>query len=202
MPEGAAIGMRRICVFCGASKGDRIDYSRVAQSVAEALTDRGLDLVYGGGRIGLMGILADAVQERGGGVVGVIPHGLERREMGHDGLTELIVVSGMHERKQKMAELSDAFISLPGGVGTFEETLEILTWAQLGIHRKPCGILNIAGYYDGLIEFLGYAVREGFMLQQTLDLLHIGHSPHEMLEEFLVYRPPDFEEWAEMEGGA
>ena len=159
-------------------------------------------VVYGGGRIGLMGILADAVLERGGGVVGVIPHGLERREMGHDGLTELIVVSGMHERKQKMAELSDAFISLPGGVGTFEETLEILTWAQLGIHRKPCGILNIAGYYDGLIEFLGYAVREGFMLQQTLDLLHIGHSPHEMLEEFLVYRPPDFEEWAEMEGGA
>ncbi len=198
--EAPKNSLRRLCVFCGANTGVRPEYADSARAMARAMVDHGVDLVYGGGNIGLMGILADAVLDGGGRVTGIIPYGLKQREVAHSGLTELVVVAGMHERKQRMSELADAFISLPGGVGTFEELLEILTWAQLGMHRKPCGLLNVAGYYGGLVGFLEHAVQEGFMQTKTFDLLHVSDSPEALLKKFLDHRPTEFEEWAERKG--
>lgn len=182
--------MKRICVFCGSSKGARPAYAEAAQRLGEDLVRRGLGLVYGGGSIGLMGVLADTVLAAGGEAIGVIPGGLASRELAHAGLTEMHVVDSMHERKAMMASLCDGFIALPGGLGTFEETLEILTWAQLGIHRKPVAVLNVEGYWDGLRRLLAHAVEEGFVRPEYAALLLFGGTPAELLDRLAAWRPP------------
>lgn len=182
--------MKRVCVFCGSSVGARPEYADAARAVAAELVRRGLGLVYGGGSIGLMGVVADAVLAGGGEVIGVIPSALATREFAHTGLTELRVVESMHERKATMAGLADSFISLPGGLGTFEETLEILTWAQLGIHRKPIGLLQIRDYWAPLLALLTHAVEEGFVARANLALVTAGDTPAELLDRFVHWRPP------------
>ncbi len=166
-----------ICVFCGSRHGVRASYSEAARRVGEALARDGLGLVYGGGRVGLMGVLADAALATGGRVVGVLPEHLSAKEIAHDGLSELHVVPSMHARKAMMAERSRAFLALPGGVGTFEELLEILTWSLLGLHRKPVGLLNVEGYYDPLIALLDHSVSEGFLRPEHRDLLIASDDP-------------------------
>jgi hypothetical protein len=183
--------VKRICVFCGSSPGTRPRYVETARALAAELVRRRVGLVYGGGQVGLMGAVADAVLERGGEVIGVIPRPLASRELAHPGLTEMRMVDSMHERKATMASLVDGFIALPGGLGTLEETLEILTWAQLGIHRKPVGILNTEGYYDGLLKFLSHAVSEGFVRREYLTLVLFADEPEELLERFDTWKPPD-----------
>lgn len=160
---GGARGLGRVCVFCGASNGGRPEYSAAAWEVGRGLAERGITVIYGGGRAGLMGAVADAALSKGGKVVGVITKLLYGRELGHEGVTDLHVVDTMHERKMMMATLADAFITLPGGLGTFDELFEILAWAQLGIHRKPVGLLNVHGYYDGLMSFLDHVEKENFL---------------------------------------
>lgn len=187
--------MKRICVFCGSSPGVRPAYEAAARETGRALVRRGLGLVYGGGRVGLMGSIADAVLAEGGEVVGVIPAALAAREVAHTGLTELRVVSSMHERKALMAELSDAFIALPGGYGTFEEFCEVLTWSQLGIHPKPCGLLNVAGYYDRLLSLFDQAVEEGFVRPAHRSLVLEGDDPDALLDALRSFRPPPVEKW-------
>ena len=190
-----ADSVNRICVFCGSSTGFNRRYAEAARSLGRALVERGLGLVYGGGNIGLMGIIADAVMQNGGDVIGVIPEALVERELAHGEVTEMIVVRSMHERKAKMAELSNAFIALPGGYGTFEEFCEIITWAQLGMHRKPCGILNVDGYYDPLLTLFDRGVAEGF-IKQTNRLLVIQETdPRALLEALMSYTPPQTEKW-------
>ena len=182
--------MRRICVFCGSAEGARPAYRDAARALGRELATRGLGLVYGGGSVGLMGVLADTVLAEGGEVIGVIPGPLATRELAHTGLTELRVVGSMHERKATMARLSDGFVALPGGLGTLEETLEVLTWTQLGIHRKPVGVLNVAGYWDGLEGMLAHAVREGFVRREYAALLLFGTSAPELLDRFAAWRAP------------
>jgi uncharacterized protein (TIGR00730 family) len=165
-------------------------YAEAARELAHALVDRGVGVVYGGGSVGLMGVLADAVLGRGGEVIGVIPRPLATRELAHAGLSQMHVVGSMHERKALMASLVDGFVSLPGGLGTLEETLEILTWSQLGIHRKPVGLLNVAGYYDGLQTLLAHAVREGFVRPEYLGLFHFGAPAPTLLDSLAAWRPP------------
>jgi len=155
--------IERVCVFCGASNGGRADYAQAAQLVGKTLATRGITLIYGGGRAGLMGAVADAALDAGGRVIGVITKLLEGRELAHTGITKLHITDTMHERKAMMAELADAFIGLPGGLGTLDELFEILAWAQLGIHGKPVGLLNICGYYDSLMTFLDHVERESFL---------------------------------------
>ena len=186
----AGAEMQRICVFCGSSTGTRPAYVQAARLLAAELVKRKLGLVYGGGQVGLMGTLADATLAQGGQVIGVIPGPLASKELAHPGLTEMRVVGSMHERKATMASLVDGFIALPGGLGTLEETLEILTWAQLGIHRKPIGILNVEGYYDGLLHFLSHAVREEFVRPEYFSLLLFGDTPAELLDKFAAWEPP------------
>lgn len=187
--------MNRICVFCGSSDGARPVYLECAREMGRALSARGIGLVYGGGRVGLMGALADEVLAAGGKVIGVIPIGLKVREVAHESLTELRIVDSMHERKAQMAELSDAFISLPGGLGTIEETAEMATWAQLGIHRKPSGLLNVAGYFDGLLAFLDHAVQEGFLSPANKALFVEGTTVDGILDAVTRYAPPHGERW-------
>ena len=187
--------MKRICVFCGASPGTNPIYLEAARAVGRALARRGLTLVYGGGGVGLMGTLADAALDAGGEVIGVIPRALQLRELAHAKLTSLHVVGSMHERKAKMAELSDGFIALPGGMGTLEEFTEVLTWAQLGLHARPCGLLDIAGYYAPLIAFFDRAVAEGFILPDHRRIVHVANDPDALLDAFLSYRPPVVEKW-------
>ena len=163
--------MKRLCVFCGANAGTRAEYGASARALAAVLARRGLGLVYGGGNVGLMGTLADAMLHAGGEVIGVIPQHLVAREVAHRGVTRLHVVDDMHQRKAMMNELSDAFVALPGGFGTLEEFFEILTWSQLGIHRKPSGLLNVSGYYDDLLAMLDHAVTEGFLLPANRKLV-------------------------------
>ena len=182
--------MTRICVFCGSSPGINPAYVDAARATATELVRRRLGLVYGGGSVGLMGALADAALAQGGEVIGVIPGPLASRELAHTGVTDMRVVASMHERKATMAALVDGFIALPGGLGTFEETLEILTWAQLGIHRKPVGVLNVEGYYDGLLRLLTHAVREGFVRPDYFSLLLFGDTPAELLDRFASWKPP------------
>ena len=182
--------MKRICVFCGSSVGARVEYAEAARALARELVRRGLGVVYGGGSVGLMGILADTALAEGGEVIGVIPRGLARKELLHTGLTELRVVESMHERKATMAELADAFVALPGGLGTLEETLEVLTWSQLGIRRKPVALLNVRGYWDALLALLGRAVDEGFVRREYLGLLLTGEVPGELLERLVAWRAP------------
>jgi uncharacterized protein (TIGR00730 family) len=187
--------MKRICVFAGSSRGARAEYAQAAQELARALVERGIDVVYGGGKVGMMGVLADATLAAGGQVIGVIPKALLEKEVAHGGLTELRVVASMHERKAMMAELSDAFIALPGGLGTLEEFFEVLTWAQLGLHPKACGLLNVSGYYDRLLEFLDLTVEERFVRSQHRALVLTATSPAELLERLAAYRPPHVEKW-------
>ncbi len=187
--------MKRVCVFCGSSPGRDPRYRDSASRLAHALVARGLGLVFGGGSIGLMGVLADAVLGAGGEAIGVIPHGLAAREVAHRGLRDLRVVPSMHARKSLMAELSDAFLALPGGFGTFEELFEVITWAQLGIHRKPIGLLNVGGYYDGLIGFLDHAVAEGFASAGNRGLVQVADTPEALLDRLAAHRQGAGPEW-------
>jgi uncharacterized protein (TIGR00730 family) len=191
--------LSRLCVFCGSNRGVRPEFEAVARNLGAMLAAEGVTLVYGGGRVGLMGVLADAALEKGGDVVGVIPHALDTKELAHDGLTEMHAVDSMHERKALMADLSDGFVALPGGLGTFEEFFEIVTWAQLGIHGKPCGLLNVAGYYDKLIAFLDHAVEEQFIKQQHRGLILVEREHRELLERMRSYSAPVTEKWIRRE---
>ena len=182
-------------MFCGSNAGVRPAYLEAARATGRALARRGVGLVYGGGRVGLMGAVADAVLRAGGEATGVIPEALLAREVGHLSLTELRVVSSMHERKAMMADLSDAFVALPGGYGTFEEFCEVLTWSQLGIHRKPCGLLNVEGYYDGLLALFDHAVTEGFVRPPHRSLVVEAADPEEILDLLARYSPPEVEKW-------
>lgn len=182
--------MRAICIYCGSSHGRRSEYAQAALSTAETLVHHGLTLVYGGGRTGMMGDLADTVLARGGTVIGVIPDGLFRKETVHAGLTELRVVGSMHERKALMMEMSDALVALPGGLGTLEEICEVLTWSQLGLHTKPCGLLNAAGYFDRYCAFLDHAVSQGFIQQRHRDMLVVEKDMEALLKRFAGYRAP------------
>jgi hypothetical protein len=177
--------MKSIAVYCGASTGDAPIYAEAARALAGAMVARGLSLVYGGGNVGLMGVIADEVLRLGGEVRGVIPRTLMEREVGHMGLTELFVVADMHERKAKMAALADGFIAMPGGMGTLEELFEMLTWAQLGIHAKPVGVLNVNGYYDALVAFIAHANREGFVRDAHAALMMVEAEPGALLERLL-----------------
>lgn len=187
--------MKRVCVFCGSSPGRDPRHREAAGRLAHVLVGRGLALVFGGGSVGLMGVLADAVLAAGGEAIGVIPHGLAAREVAHGGLLDLRVVPSMHARKSLMAELSDAFLALPGGFGTLEELFEAITWSQLGIHRKPIGVLNVGGYYDGLIGFLDHAVAEGFVSRENRGLVQIADTPEALLDRLTAHRPPAGPEW-------
>jgi uncharacterized protein (TIGR00730 family) len=182
--------MKRLCVFAGSAVGSRPEYADAARELAGELQRRGLGLVYGGGSIGLMGVLADTALAAGVEVIGVIPRPIASKELAHAGLTELRLVATMHERKATMASLAEGFIALPGGLGTFEETLEMLTWSQLGVHAKPVGVLNSAGYYDGLLRWLSHAVGEGFVRRDNLGLLLFGDSAAELLDRLASWRPP------------
>ncbi len=184
-------GERTVCVYCGSSKGARPVYADAARRVGEALGRLGIGLVYGGGRTGLMGVVADAVLEAGGRVVGVIPEHLAGPELAHGGLSELHVVAGMHERKALMARLASGFLTLPGGVGTYEEFFEVLTWAALGLHAKPIGVLNVAGYFDPLLRLLDHAVAERFARPRHLDLVRVSDDPEALAADLLLRTPPD-----------
>jgi uncharacterized protein (TIGR00730 family) len=184
-----------VCVFAGSSPGARPAFAEAARTLGQVIARAGLNLVFGGGSVGLMGILADAALEQGGSVTGVIPRALYEREVGHDGVTELRVVESMHDRKAQMAELSDAFIALPGGMGTLEELFEALTWGQLGYHEKPCGLLNVAGYWDGLLVALDKAVRERFVAGEHREMLLVEDDPTALLDCLQRYQPPHVEKW-------
>lgn len=185
--------MDHICVYCGSSEGRKPAYAKAARAFGRTLTARGICLVYGGGAVGLMGELADAALAAGGKAHGVIPEALQERELSHEGLTALDVVDSMHARKARMAELADGFVALPGGFGTLEELLEVLTWAQLGFHRNPCGLLNIDGYFDQLVAFLDHQTAEGFVRDEHRDLLVVAADAGELLDAFIAYDPPDVE---------
>jgi len=182
--------MKRICVFCGSSPGARPEYLDAAKQLAGALARKNIGLIYGGARVGLMGEIARSVLERGGEVVGVIPRALMEREVAFTGLSDLRVVDSMHERKAMMAELADGFIALPGGLGTIEEFFEILTWAQLGIHRKPCGLLNINNYFSTLMDFLNHTVTERFVEREHSEMILLDEDPERLLLRFETYQPP------------
>lgn len=175
--------MKSICVYCGSSPGNSTRYRAAAQAMAAELVRHGISLVYGGGSVGLMGVIADEVMHLGGIVTGVIPDALMQREVGHTKLTELHVVRDMHERKALMAELSDGFIAMPGGIGTLEELFETTTWSQLGLHDKPVGLLNVDGFYDGLLEFLQHMVRQGFLRPEHAALMLHDPQPTGLLEK-------------------
>jgi uncharacterized protein (TIGR00730 family) len=187
--------MKWICVFCGSSSGESPIYLEAATRLATLLAREGLGLVYGGSKVGLMGRLADVMLEQGGEVVGVIPQALVNREVGHGGLTELRVVGSMHERKAVMVERSDAFIALPGGLGTLEELFEVVTWGQLGLHRKPSGLLDVNGYYRPLIRFLDHAVTEGFLSATHRRMILVEDDPEVLLGRLTAYDPPTVPKW-------
>lgn len=187
--------VRRICVFCGSSRGARPAYAESAKALAQHLATTRIGIVYGGSNAGLMGILADAALQAGGEVIGVIPRSLVEKERAHRGLSELRIVESMHERKALMAELSDAFVALPGAFGTFEEFCEVLTWTQLGLHRKPCGILNVEGYYDTLLALFDHAVREKFLKPEHRALVISDPCPESLVATLLGYQPPAVPKW-------
>jgi uncharacterized protein (TIGR00730 family) len=174
----------RICVFTGSRHGGRPEYATAAQALARVLVDRNYGLVYGGGKVGLMGVLADAMLEHHGHVTGVIPAAFIDREVAHRGLSDLQIVKSMHERKAVMGDLSDGFIAMPGGIGTMEEFFEVLSWAQLGLHHKPCGLLNVDGYYKSLIRFLDHAVEQSFLKPKDRGLLIVEQEPKPLLDRF------------------
>ena len=187
--------MKRICVFAGSASGGRPAHADAARKLGAELVRRGIDLVYGAGRVGLMGELADAVLASGGHVIGVIPHALRRKEVVHDGIQDLRVVETMHERKAQMAAEADGFLALPGGVGTLEELSEVFTWAQLGIHDKPCALLDVEGYYRPLLEFFDRAVRNEFLRIQHRDMLLVGDEPALLLDRMASYTAPERTKW-------
>jgi len=191
--------IRSVCVYCASSPGNNPKVTTAARALAEHIADAGLELVYGGGTVGLMGLIADTVMARNGTVRGVIPTQLFPREIAHRGLTQLIEVSSMHERKTKMFDLADAFIALPGGFGTLEELAEVTTWAQLGIHSKPIGLLNVDGYYDGLVQWLGRAVGDGLLRADNRSLLLEATDPVTMLERLRAYEPSAAKQWLDLE---
>lgn len=190
--------MERICVFCGSSPGVKPEYSEAAIELGHALAEKNIGLVYGGGNVGLMGQIAKTVFEKGGKVIGVIPRALAEKEVAFTGLDDLRIVGTMHERKALMAELSDGFIALPGGLGTIEEFVEVLTWAQLGMHQKPCGLLNVCHYYDKFSEFIDNVCDQGFVEQGHRDILLVDDNPRSLLEKFEAYQPPNIDKaaWA------
>lgn len=187
--------LKSLCVFCGANAGNRPIYVDAARQMGETLARRGLTLVFGGGRVGLMGAVSAAARAASGRVIGVIPAALQKKELAYEGtdLSELIVVTSMHERKARMAELADGFIALPGGYGTFEEICEMITWAQLGIHRKPCGVVNVDGYFDGLLEQFDRAVAEGLLRAPHRRLVVAAATPEALLDAMAAWTPPPLE---------
>jgi len=189
--------VKSVCVYCGSSPGFRPEYAEAAHALGQAMAQQGLALVYGGGKVGLMGVVADSVLAHGGTAIGIIPDALMQKEVGHRGLTELHVVRNMHERKQMMADRADAFIAMPGGVGTFEELFETFTWAQLGYHDKPIGLLNVAGFYDGMLAFLSHTVGEGFLKQVHADMLHVSPSPADLLGKLAAAPRVHVDKWQE-----
>ncbi len=190
--------MKSICVFCGSSFGVNPIYQTAAQALGKALVERDLALVYGGGNVGLMGTIADAVVAAGGTAIGVIPRFLLEKELAHNGLTQLHIVESMHERKAMMADLATGFIALPGGYGTFEEFCEILTWAQLGVHQKPCGLLNINGYYDRLLDLFDHAVAEGFVRLHHREMVMAAENPAQLLDRFATFEPTIRPKWVDL----
>jgi len=186
---------RRLCVFCGSSKGARETYLHAAQTLGRELVMRGIELVYGGGNVGLMGAVANSVLGAGGRVTGVITEHLTRFEIGHIDIHDLRVVKTMHERKALMADLADGFIALPGGIGTYEEFFEVLTWAQLGIHSKPCALLNVDGFYDPLLSLMNHAVEESFVRAAHRDLILVETEPAALLDRMANHRPPQIHKW-------
>ena len=187
--------MRRVCVFCGSSIGNQRAYAEAAEALGAVLAKRGIGLVYGGGNVGLMGVIADAVMAAGGEVIGVIPQSLADREIAHAGITELRVVDSMHTRKAMMADLSDAFIAMPGGVGTFEEFFEAVTWTQLGLHRKPCGLLNVNAFYTPLALFIDQAVTEGFIKPIHRTAIVVDSDPARLLDTLGTIDLPAVPKW-------
>ncbi|HTJ92673.1 MAG TPA: TIGR00730 family Rossman fold protein [Pararobbsia sp.] len=188
--------MRSVCVYCGSSIGTEPVYAEAAREFGRALATAGITLVYGGGKVGLMGTVADEAMKHGGQAIGVIPELLLSKEVGHTGLTQLHVVKDMHERKKMMADLSDGFVALPGGVGTYEELFEVYTWAQLGYHQKPVGVLNVAGYFDPLKAMLDHTVKAGFMRQTYLDLLQIADTTPALIDKLQRYEPITVDKWS------
>ena len=183
--------LNRICVFCGTNTGSRPEYGAAARELGQILAEQDIELVYGGGSVGIMGELADSVHEHGGHVTGIIPQQLMEKEEAHTGIRNLIVVASMHQRKSQMADMSDGFIALPGGIGTLEGFFEILTWGQLGIHAKPSAILNVAGYFDALTGFLDHAVQEGFLTEVHRHAIMVESDPGRLLQRMRAYTPPE-----------
>ena len=193
------MALKRVCVFAGSNAGARTQYRDAAVDLGRVLAARKIGLVYGGAHVGLMGAVADAILASGGHATGVIPESLVAKEVAHTGLTELRIVSSMHERKALMADLADAFVALPGGWGTWEEFFEVLTWAQLGLHRKPCGLLNVSGYFDPLLSFVDHSVREGFVRREYRAMICVETSAAALLERFAAYVAPAVPKWIEQE---
>ncbi|MEJ8473874.1 TIGR00730 family Rossman fold protein [Roseibium algae] len=191
--------MKSVCVFCGSSSGSNSAYTEAAQETGRLIAEQGMTLVYGGAKVGLMGTVADAALGAGGRVIGVLPTSLQEKELSHDGLTELHIVSSMHERKALMAEKSDAFLTLPGGAGTMEELFEVWTWGQLGLHNKPCGFLNTNGFYDQLLTFLDFQTEEGFMKPVMRNMIQSAAAPADLLAQFRSYQPPKTPKWIKQE---
>ncbi len=195
MGKTPAVKLNRICVYCGSSPGGDPEYAQAAESLGTLLADSGIGLVYGGGNVGLMHLVAEAALAKKGEVIGVIPHSLEQKELAHRGLTELLVVKSMHERKQKMADLADAFIALPGGIGTLEEIIEVFTWLQLDFHEKPIGLLNVCGFYDQLLEFLHHMVKQKFLKDEQLEMLQVSSDPIALLDKLQTFIPVKTAKW-------
>jgi uncharacterized protein (TIGR00730 family) len=196
LKENPSSGMiKRVCVFCGSSSGAHPAYAAAAAELSQCLVARGITIVYGGGNVGLMGVLADTARAVGGEVIGVIPQALVAKEVAHTELPDLRIVDSMHQRKALMADLSDAFIALPGGYGTFEEFCEILTWTQLGLQRKPCGILNIQGYYDHLLQMFDHAVEEQFVKPVHRQMFISDATPESLVDRLLAYQVPVVDKW-------
>jgi uncharacterized protein (TIGR00730 family) len=191
--------MRRLCVYAGSNAGARPEYTEAAAALARELADRGIGLVYGGGKVGLMGVLADAVLAGGGEAIGVIPQALVDREVGHAGLTELRVVGSMHERKALMAELADGFVAVPGGIGTLEELIEVYTWSQLGIHAKPCAVLDAGGFYGSLLGLLDHMAGEGFLRPEHREVMLADEDPARLLDRMAAWTPPAVHKWIDLD---
>lgn len=187
--------MRKICVYCGSSPGKSPEYIEAARILGRALVKRDISLVYGGASVGIMGEIADTVLAAGGEVIGIMPQALADKEISHKGLTDLRVVGSMHERKAMMEDISDGFIALPGGLGTLEELFEVLTWSQLGYHRKPCALLNIKGYYDAITQFLDHAVAEGFVKSVHRGMILIEDNSEILLDHMASYKSPKVDKW-------
>jgi len=187
--------MKSLCIYCGSSPGATPAYAQAARELAQAMVEQNIALVYGGGNVGLMGIIADEVMRLGGQATGVIPEALLKKELGHNGLTQLHIVKDMHERKAMMADLSDGFIAMPGGVGTLEELFEVFTWAQLGFHQKPIGLLNVDGFYDGLLQFIQHMVSQRFLKGEQAEILIAEARPADLLQRFRSFVPHHVPKW-------